>query len=161
MAFIAGPSSCSYNALALGQSQDGYALDFSLFFEPVRGDNLADAIQDLITRGADAYLSTVLIEYNAAGAQSAFWPQNAVFGTQGQVGRISASAIGGVTLAKPMILTAIAGTTASATPATLTAALSILAPNFNVNLLFAPRLRVVPLRLQCLPNSSLVSFALA
>ena len=104
-------------------------------------------------------MDTLLTEYNAAGAAAAFWPWSGTVGTIGQVGRIVAGAIGGVTMARAMVLTATAGTTAIGNPTTFTATLSILAPNMNVGMVFAPRLRTVPIRLQCFPNVSGILFA--
>ena len=161
MPFIAGPYTGTYNTNSLGQFEDGADLEFVHYDEEVRGDNFAQAVQDLITRGSDAFLSATLLEYNAAAMTAVAWPTHATFGRIGQVGRVSASAIGGATIAKETILTHVQGTTATNTPATLTLALSRLPPNFPIRLLFAPRLRRVPIRLQALPNSSGVLFAAA
>ena len=160
MPFIAGPYTGVYNSLALGQCEDGYTLDFAGRYEEVTGDNFAESVQELIWRGANMFLSMTLLEYNSAAAASAFWPW-AAFGTIGQVGRVVTSAIGGnPALAKTTVLTAVAGTTATGTPATLTTAFSILAPNMNISMIFAPRLRRVPIRFQCLPNTNGVLIAL-
>lgn len=165
MAFIAGPYTGTYNSLTLGQSRDGYNLQFSPRYEEVIGDNFAEAVQELIYRGVNAYWDTILQEYNAAAAASAFWPW-AAMGVVGQVGRIMGSAIGAAAaVAKQMQLQVVAGTTAAAFgaagPATLTIAAAILAPNMNVSMVFAPRLRSVPIRMQALPNSGGVLFALS
>lgn len=157
--FIAGPYTTAYNSNSLGQAEDGLTLSFTHFDEQITGDNFAEAVQELITRGVNAYLSATLLDYSAAGIQGLIWPSHGTFGTIGQVGRVSGIAIGGVTIAKSMVLTAVAGTTASSTPATLTLALCRLAPGFPVNLLFAPRLRRVPFQVQSLPSAAGVLFA--
>lgn len=162
MSFIAGPYTGTYNGLALGQFEDGAELEFVHYDEEVRGDNFAQAVQELITRGVDAFLNATLLEYNAAAlaaASSLMWPTHATFGRIGQVGRVSTSAIGGATIAKTAVLTNLPGTTATANPTTLTLALCRLPPGFPIRLLFAPRLRRVPIRLQALPDINGVLFA--
>lgn len=155
MSFIAGPSTSTYDTSTLGQIEDGYDLEWVTFADEIRGDNFAQALQEIIYRGTDAAINYIMLEYNQAGAQKAFWPYHATFGTMGQVGRIVASGIGAsAALAKSLVLTAVAGTTAAAVPATLTGARTILAPGFPIRTLFGNRLRRLPLRQILLPDSS-------
>ena len=144
MAFIAGPYTVTYNSLALGILEDAPSLEMTGSVDPIVGDNYGDSVQDGVYRGGNLFFDMVLQEYNAAGAAAAFWPY-AALGTMGQVGRMISS------MAQGLVFTAVAGTTASALPATITAPNTILAPNFPVRLLFGSRLRNVPLRFQCLP----------
>ena len=166
MAFIAGPATGQYDSSNIGQLEDGFDLQLSHHYEEVRGDNLADAIQELITRGEDAYLGGTLIEADLIGAGSPatgirklIWPNHATFGTIGQVGRVVTTSIGGSTIAKSLVFTRVAGTTADV--ATLTAALSVIAPGFRIAMKTAPRLKRIPFLMVCLPNSSGVLFAAA
>jgi hypothetical protein len=85
----------------------------------------------------------VLNEYNAAGAAAAFWPFAATFGQMGVVGALLS------TYSAALVGTAKAGT--NATPSTITFTNAVLAPNYNLSLLFGSRKRNVPLRFQILP----------
>lgn len=145
MTAIAGGYTCTYNSLSVGQIEDGINLIPDIYGEPIRGDNFGDTIQDGVFRGADVYAEMTLIEYDLALLTAAFWPWSATFGKldDGIVGKLWTA------LAKALVLTKVSGPNAS--PTSLTASKAILAPNFPVNLLFAPRLRRVPLRLLLLP----------
>ncbi len=54
-------------------------------------------------------------------------------------------------MSAPLLLTAIAGTPAANSPATITAAKALLAANFNTRLLFGPTLRKLPIRQELMP----------
>lgn len=143
--FIAGPYTVAYNALALGILEDGITLEATQSTEAITGDNLGDSIQDAVYRGGNVFLDMVLQQFDAAGAQSAFWPYEfANWGNVGQIGTLSSD------WSKPLVLTSVAGT--SAVPAVLTVPNVILAPNYPVRMLFASRLRNVPIRFQVLPT---------
>lgn len=143
MTFIAGPYTVTYNGNSLGILEDAAPLDMLNSQIEITGDNEGDTIQDTILRGNRVYMDMVLQEYDAAGAAAAFWPWNAAVGTLGQAGRLGSS------IAQALVLTAVAGTTA--TPASLTFSKALLAPNFNVRTLFGTRLRQVPIRFMFLP----------
>lgn len=143
MSFIAGPYTLTYNAQTLGIVEDAINMELTPVVDPIVGDNLGGSIQDGVYRGGNMYLDMVLQEYNAAGALAAFWPYADAYGKIGTPGVL----LSGV--AKALVLTAVAGTTA--TPATITANKAVLAPNFPVRMLFGSRLRNVPLRFQLLP----------
>jgi len=66
-------------------------------------------------------------------------------GVIGQVGVLYTNICGVLTL------TAVAGTTAAATPATFLANKAIIAPNYAIRRALASKLRKVPMRLQLLP----------
>ncbi|OGT57668.1 MAG: hypothetical protein A3E01_02720 [Gammaproteobacteria bacterium RIFCSPHIGHO2_12_FULL_63_22] len=147
MSFIAGAYTVTYNALALGQARDGYRLRVSPAVEEITGDNYGDTVQDGVYRGGSCFLQMDLLEYNAAAIQTAMWPYG-TFGTLGVIGRLQTA------LAKQIVMTAVAGTPAASTPATVTFARAILAPGQQTELLFAPRLRIVPIMFQILPDGS-------
>lgn len=148
MSFIAGRYTATIGASALGQTADGYRLSHSFFKRLITGDAMGDAPQDAILRGAEMFLATRLLEYNAAGALAAFWPLSATIFDMGVIGRLDSAVDASI------VLTALAGTPAATTPATLTLPASVLAEGFPVELLFAPDLREVPLRFRVYPNSS-------
>lgn len=154
MTFIAGPYTVTYNAVDIGITEDGAELEHTYYSELVRGDNYGDTVQDGVYRGGDCFVSMTLQEWDNAALHAAMNPfgSGAVpSGLSGQVGRLM------TTLAKPLVLTPVAGTTAAtatvgATNArTFTAAKAILAENFPIRFQFASRLRRVPLRFRILP----------
>lgn len=101
---------------------------------------------DGIYQGANWFAQFTCMEYRA-GSIAAFWPYGTL-GVMGTIGRLLYS------LSAALVLTAIAGTPAAATPATLTASRAILAPGYNTQLLFGPTLRKVPIRQMLFPYSS-------
>lgn len=149
MAFIAGGYTAVWNNLALGQAADGYRLQHQFFKRLISGDSYADAPQDAVYRGGELAIAFRLIEFDAAAIQTLKWPYHATKWTLGTVGRTDV----GSSLAKILVLTAVAGTPAASTPASITCALSILHENFPVEILYAPDLREIPIRLRVYPNS--------
>lgn len=137
----------TFNGISIGQLESGINIIQQSIVEPIRGDNMAESDQDFVYQGGNVYAELSSLEYNASGVQAAFWPYGAV-GVVGLVGRL------GQDLAKALVLTAVAGTPAAATPATLTAAKAILRPGQDLRLLFSPKLRKVPLVFQLLPYTS-------
>jgi hypothetical protein len=98
---------------------------------------------DGIYQGGDSSFAGTLMEYKAAGI-AAMWPYGAP-GVMGIIGRLRYA------LAGALVLTAISGTPAASSPATLTATYAILAANFPIKLLFGPTLRKIPLKMDLLP----------
>ena len=157
---ISGPYYGSWNGEYLGATEDGFEVEHTFYSEPVRGDNLGDSIQDEILRGVDVYVNFTLIEYGKASivqgpgavsgsihwATSASGFNGAGDGKAGTIGdTLSDSAAG-------LVLTAVANTPASASPASITFPLSVLARNFPVRVLYASRLRRIPMRMVALPS---------
>lgn len=134
--------------LSVGQLKRGIGIEHQVFKQLITGDNFAEAPQDAVFRGIAVFTQMTLLEYNAAGAASAFWPYGSTYLTGGVIGRLDSA------LAGSMILTALAGTPAAAAPATITMLLSILAEGFPVSLLYAPELREIPIRQRVYPNAS-------
>lgn len=149
MAFIAGRYTATWNALAIGQTADGIRLTHSLFSQLITGDGYASSPQDAVHQGAEASVQMNLIEYDTAALQTIKWPVSATKWNMGVVGQTHV----GSALAKELILTAVANTPAAATPATITAAKTILHEGFPVEVLFAPALRTIPIRLRIYPVS--------
>jgi hypothetical protein len=151
---ISGPYYGSYNGTYIGATEDGFEIEHTLYSEAVRGDNLGDSIQDEIHRGCDVYVNFTLIEYNkgraaAAGAGSSKidWTQ-AAEGVAGVIGDVISDA------SAALVLTALGNTPAAASPASITFTKSILARNFPVRVIYASRLRRLPLRLISYPDGS-------
>lgn len=150
MAFIAGPFSCTWNSLACGQAEDGYTTSHQFFWELIRGDSFGESPQEAIYRGGEMDISFRAVDFSAAAMQTMFWIGSATIYTLGTPGR---SAIGS-SMAKTLVLTAVSGTTAATVPATLTLTNTMIKENFPVDLVYAPRLRYVPMRLRVLPSAS-------
>jgi hypothetical protein len=150
MPFISGGMTATWNALACGQTADGYRLIHQLFKRLITGDLYAESPQDAVYRGAELAVQFRLIEYTAAAVQTIKWPVSATKWDLGVVGRTDV----GSAIAKSLVLTAVAGTPASAAPASLTALLSVLHENFPVEVLSAPDLKEVPIRLRIYPSAA-------
>jgi hypothetical protein len=152
VAFIAGGYTATWNALAVGQIADGIRLIHQFFKRLVSGDAYAESPQDAIYRGAELAIAFRLMEFDAAAIQTIKWPYAATKWDISTVGRADV----GSSLAKSLVLTAVAGTPAAATPATATFSKAILHENFPVEVLYAPDLREVPLRMRIYPTSGVL-----
>lgn len=150
MAFIAGRYSATYGGDALGQTQDGIRLIHSVFKRLITGDAGGQTPQNAVYQGMEAFVQYTLLEYNAAGAAAALWPYGSGYlNASATIGSLDSSH------AKPLVLTALDGTPAASTPASITLPNVILAEGFPVEILFAPDLRTVPIRQRIYPDSSM------
>jgi len=163
--FIAGPFTATYNAKALGQSADGWRLSHTFYKRIITGDLGGDSPQDAIYRGREQMLSGRLIEADKAGIADLADPYAATVGTPwtlGQVGLLDvrgAGTVSPVSRCKSLILTAVTGTSAyEDSMKTITLPLSILAEGFPLELLLAPDLREVPIRMRIYYDLSTLLF---
>ena len=149
---VAGAYTATFNGLALGQTAQGYRLSHTHFKRPVTGDALAQSPQTAVFQGIEMFLQANLIEFNAAGIYPLIWPYGSTYLQFGPVGRMDVES----SLTKQMILTAVTGTPAQvlAAPASLTLPNAILAEGFPVELLLAPDLREVPMRMRLYPTTT-------
>ena len=147
---VAGPYTATYNGLAVGQTAEGYRLSHQFFKRVVTGDAMAQTPQDGVYQGCEMYLAMNLIEYNKAATQSIMWPYGSSYLAHGQVGRMDVQS----SLSKQIVLSAVTGTPAADSPASITLPLCILAEGFPVELLLAPDLRIVPLRMRVYPSDA-------
>jgi hypothetical protein len=157
VSFICGKYAVTYGTSPGSAGQTGFntlRVSHQVFKQLIIGDNFAQAPQDAVYQGAEMFVQFTMIEYNASKAAAIFWPYGTTIYDMGVIGRLD------VGVAEPLILTALAGTPAAATPATLTFADAILAEGFPVEWLYAPSLREVPIRQRIYP-SSLGVFAVA
>ena len=149
--FIAGPYAGTYNAVAVGLTEDGYELSHAAKAEVIdESDAYGATTLDWVYRGGECFLQFTSKAYKA-GSITPFWPWGAlgvIHTTAAPISRLASD------VAAAMVLTAAANTPAAAAPATLTGSKSILAPNFDGKLLFHSKLRRVPVRLQLLPSLS-------
>jgi hypothetical protein len=142
-------------ATDLGIAEEGYRLRIAHALENVDNtDAYADQVVEQIYRGLRrvglAYRSK---EYKtgpllAFSPQAAFGPTGAQTFAPGVVGRL-ATALAGV-----VVMTATPNTPAAASPATMTFTSAIIREDFDVELLFGPTNRLVPLDFRILPYDS-------
>lgn len=139
----------------LGQIEDGINVEFTQAFEPVRGDNMGDSIQDGVFRGGDCFMDFSLVEWDLALISGVFWPgadnTNTVATAFANLGTLESGYIGrlATSLAFPIVLTKLTGP--NAVPAFIFAAKALLAPGYPARFILAPRLRRIPIRLQLYP----------
>lgn len=148
--FVAGP----YNAVAddtdLGICEDGYDLEQTPFQEAIRGDNLGGADIDHVYRGANCFLSWIVLEWDRAYTARVFWPWDATFGVCGVIGGLASN------FAQEIILTVVdtATTANSQGPNTVTCPVSVLAADNTIKHHLGTRLRKLPMRHQLYPTTS-------
>ena len=152
LTLVAGRYSVTFNSVALGYLESNGSSDPSVEMIPLaeavnQTDGWGDATIDYVSRGSDAFAQLICKEYKA-GSIGAAWP----YGTWGVF--LTSGLMMGDTYAKPLVLTAIAGTTASSAPASITATYALPAPNNPIRLLYGPTLRKVPIRFVLLPYDS-------
>ena len=147
--FVAGGYTATWNGLACGQAAQGYRLSHNFFKRIITGDKRAQAPQDAVYQGAEMHVQFNLIEYMAAAIATIMWPYGNYL-AMGVVGRLDVQQ----SLCKQMVFTSVAATPAAAalSPATLTLALCMLSEGFPVELLMAPDLKEVPIRMRIYPN---------
>jgi hypothetical protein len=132
--------------LGIMKADDGVpTLEPNIKAQPIAGtDAYGDTTIDAVWRGADWYCSMICMEYRA-GVLTALWPFSATMGRLGVIGRLFYD------MSSALVLTAVAGTPAATSPASLTASKAIIAPGFSNRLTFGPLVRTVPLRFLLLP----------
>lgn len=142
---IAGQYSVTWNSVAMGimeGDQSVPTIEAQAESEPVAStDKYGRMNVDDVYLGANAFAQFVCYEYRA-GTKACWWPWGSSMWLTGVVARL------GYSLSQALVLTAIAGTPAAASPATLTASKSLLAFGYNTKLLYGPTIRKVPIRLR-------------
>lgn len=147
--FIAGQYTATLAGASLGQTAEGYRISHSFFKRLILGDSYAQTPQDEVYQGEEVFCQMRLIQYDAAGVQGAMNPF-ASYLSVGRVGRVSVQQ----GLVSALVLTAVSGPPAQNTPASVTLTNAIIAEGYPVELLFAPDLREVPLRMRCFPSQA-------
>lgn len=143
---LAGAYTVTYDGTSIGifVGEDGFPVitqkELSKPIGPTSryGRSKADSVQ----LGLDFVWAAVLLE--AGKGMPALTPY-AAFGVQPLVGTLKYS------YAKALVMTAVAGTPAAATPATLTASKAILADGHEGKLMYGPDVRQLALALDLLP----------
>jgi hypothetical protein len=157
---ISGPYHATWSAEYIGVTEDGFELEHTFYSEPIRGDNLGDSIQDEVMRGQDVYVNFTLMEWRIASFAdgvgdplgSIYWPfDRSGFNPVGSVGNVGVTGDSRAEYSDNLVLTAQALTPAAANPATITFGGAILAANFPVRILYASRIRRIPMRMIVYP----------
>lgn len=139
----------------MGVTEGGYTLGIVTHGEEIsESDAYGQSLIEIIYRGATYTLTLNSLEYKA-GSIAGF----SFFGTLGTLGTPMGRL--GSALAGAVVLTSTASTPAASTPASLSATRAILAPGYNVDLLFNSKLRRVPLQLRLLPSDAGTNFTTA
>ena len=150
IAAVAGPYKGTYNATNIGIcSDDGFKLRHTFAQDMVENsDQYGRTIIEGFYLGGNSYLDFTMLEWTAV-LPRLFDPYSADAGLLFSTAMPISRAMTG--LALPVVLTATAGTPAATKPASVTGAQAILAPNFNREILFNPKHRVMPISLLLLP----------
>lgn len=155
---IGGRYSGTHGGGDLGLTEMGYTIIIVPLAERIEeSDAYGLTLLDYFFRGVN--VSTVFDSLEYKGTQGTSGPLNAIWPWGGTLGTMSTIARLASDISDSMVLTAASGTPAASTPATLTAARSIIEPGFNVSLLLNSKLRKVPVRFVHLPSDSAVHFS--
>jgi len=159
MAFITGRYTATWNALAVGQTREGYRISHQFMKKIIQGDKWGQTAQDAINQGMEVTVEMTLIEFDAAAVQTLINPYASGYVTA-KIGQLDVGAGGATANVKPLVLTAME-VNPGPLPATITLYQTVLHENFPVTLLQGPDLREVPIRLRAYPNQTNGSFVAA
>lgn len=148
MPFTSGRYTATWNALALGQTADGFRISHSFMKRLITGDRHGDTVQDAVIRGMEVFAEARLIEFDAAAIQALINPYGTGYAMD-QVGKLVVQN----SYTKALVLTA-AQINPGPLPLSQTLYQTILAENYPVQLLMAPDLREVPIRLRAYPSAT-------
>lgn len=142
MSVTAGPYSATWNALALGETLQGFDKSYSMGARPIQFDSVGETPVDMLTNRLILTVDFILAEYDAAAVATLTWPWHATRGSFPKSGTSLFS------LAKPLVLTA-CGTVTN--PATITFYKAILAPDFQERLRYSHMERYIPVQMYVFP----------
>lgn len=169
MAFIAGAytvevaQSTGPDDVTVGQIESGINLEWVTNKQLVTGDNQGDTSQDGVFQGQELFVGFTLMETELLRARLLYWPYatsgsgatlEGVYGTQGIIGRLDVASV----ITQKLTFTAVAGTTAEASPTSIIIPRAIIAEDVPVRIKFGPVHRNVTLRLRAYPDSAGIFF---
>lgn len=144
---VAGPYTVTYGAVSMGLlmgDEQSPAITRTQTDKPIDSTNLYGSQElDSIETGDLYQFEATCLEYSRA--KSTYLDRLATWGRQPVIGRLKWS------MAVALVLTAVAGTSASTVPATITASRAAPARGFAVKIFYGPLLRVVPVRMILFP----------
>lgn len=157
MTIVSGEYTSTYNAKALGHTQDGWRMEMQGGRKAVTVDKFGDTEIDGVYRGVNTFFECILKNWNqyntgsppvTTGFKDLFWPYGAVYGALGTIGRLEVYS----DMTKALVLTALANTPAATIgPWTVTASEAILEAEFARTVNFNSEDRSVPVRLRSYP----------
>lgn len=151
MAYSSGEYTATYNAKALGNTQDGWRMEVQGARKAVTVDKFGDAEVDGVYRGVNVFFECVLKEWDAAGMTDLWWPYSATVGALGVVGRLEVYS----QLIKTLVLTALAGTPAATVgPLSITTTHAVLEAEFARTINLNNEDRAIPIRIRSYPYVS-------
>lgn len=147
IAITAGPYSATWDSTAIGQTENGFELSLGFSKEDVLGDLYGDSVIDSVYRGGNCTLRcTGLVWASIIAVRN---PYGGDIGATGLIGRMDV----GSGIAVSLVLTAVAGTTAAASPASLTAVHAIIDKESNDPIGMNNRARKVPVQFRLYPST--------
>lgn len=147
MGFIAGAYSATWGGVRLGQTDDGFEMDYGATVQDITTDTFR-ARQDGVYQGLDMTVRFVLNEVNLDGVKSIAWPwHSTIVGDVGQIGTLMSG------LVKPLVLTACPNTTAAADFGSITFTNAVVYGD-RVNTKFAAEHRKISLSVAIFPEPS-------
>ncbi len=147
---VAGPYGHTYGGVSTGISRDGYRIDHVVEKQPIKGDLYGESVIDFISRGGNVFLDYTCIAWKAG----TYYPL-LMFGQN--FGEMWAPGLVESAYALATVLTAVQTPGAvqiAATPTTITASKTTLAPGHSFITNLQTLGREAPIRLQCLPYVS-------
>lgn len=144
--FVAGAYSGTWNGTSVGLVSEGYRMDQNTEAEEITGDYYGRSVIEGVAQGGNVFIEYECLAYKA-GSLAPFFPF-------GNLGEMAAPGVLYSDLAKTVVLTSTTGTPAVSSPASLTGSKAMLAAGHNAQLLFASRLRRLPIRQRLLPYIS-------
>lgn len=152
--FVVGSYAATYNGTGTGITENGYRLTHDQKAEGIEQSDLyGKTMLDAIWQGANVSIEFTCLAF--VKGMPVLNPFTAslyqLWAAANPMGRLFSD------MAKALVMTVTANTPAAAVgvgPATLTANLAILAPNYSATYAFDNTLKKLPLRLQLLPYSS-------
>ena len=144
--FSFGAYGAAYGGKEVGLLEGIVKFQQTAHAQDVRCSRYADSVIDGVYRGANAFITLQIKEWNA-DTKRIMWPFNTEdLGTSGIIGRSMFD------MAKPLVLTAVQGTPAYLKgPRTRTFPRVIFAPEHNIEVIFGAEERNVPILLRVFP----------
>lgn len=155
---VSGSYTATWQAAALGMTEDGFTITWSFETEDVTTDSYGDTVIDSVYRGGNCFVEFTLKEWLAAGVEHLITPWDQTnFGGVGTVGRMAVNGNGTTEITEPLVLTDVDGTPAAnasnITTPVWTFHETILDNAHEVTFALNNRHRVIPIRLRCYPTS--------
>ena len=161
MAYASGEYTATYNAKALGNTQDGWRMEVTGGRKGVTVDKYGDMEVDGVYRGVNVFFECILkdwAQYDTSagppavqsGMNDLWWPYSTTFGRVGVVGRLEVQS----SMTAALVLTALAGTPAAVAtigPLSITASKAILDADFARTVNFNSEDRSIPVRIRSYP----------